>query len=177
MEHRFTIFVAMCVASIICIGCNSGAGNGDAENDAQMSREERDAAKAALKELNKLRSYTEAGINYQEYQSRVLDAKGEIDNHLLDVPSGPVEEALKASLDAYVDAREFWGLSLGQGLFNLSKEEMARYSKYEDVATPGGLTSTGKVQVFWLHGGVQAKLAEELLSKLSNHAKAPITKR
>ena len=173
MEHRFTILVAIFVASVICIGCNSGAGNGDAKNDAQMTREERDAAKAALKELNKLGSYTEAGINYQEYQSRVLDAKGEIDNHLLDVSSCPVKVALTASLDAYVDAREFWGLSVqrerGQGFFRLKEEEMARYSKYGDVASKDkesyGATRARLVEVFWIHGAFQAKLAEELLSK------------
>ena len=156
---------------MVALGCNSGSVISDSKTDGQLSKQQRDSAKAVLKELNKLGSYTEAGINYPEYQRRVLDAKGEIDSHLLDIPSGPVKDALITSLDAYVVAREFWGLAIqrerGSGIFYLEKDEIERYAKYEVVVeTKGdrGLTGSKMVQVFWLRGAGHAKIAETWIS-------------
>jgi len=142
------------------------------QQDVKLSDKERDTAKAALKELRKLNSVTEAGLNYQEYQKRVLDAKGEIDSQLLDIPSGQVKDALKKSLDAYVDGRDFWGEAISRdkgGFCYFSKEYAQRFSKYGEVihqtADGSWISETNMVKLFWLHASLQAKTAEELLSK------------
>ena len=61
----------------------------------KLSAKERDAAKAVLKQFKKPESYTEAGLTYTEYQRRVLDAKGEVDSQLHEIPAGAVKNALK----------------------------------------------------------------------------------
>ncbi len=148
---------------IAIIGCRGKVG---------LTSNEFEAAKLALKELNKLASVTEAGLNHQEYQTRLLNAKVEIDNQLHDIPSSQVKTYLQESLQAYVDAKEFWDLALQrQGeyrYFYLSDAELAKYSKYgfggKDRKEPR-LVGDEMVSIFWMYGKSKASYAEELLLK------------
>jgi hypothetical protein len=64
----------------------------------------------ALDALRSLRSVTEAGITYQEYSRRLLDAKVSIDRYFLSAPDEPVafQKAVRLSLGGYQLASFFW---------------------------------------------------------------------
>ncbi len=66
------------------------------------------AAQAALKSLRKLASAAETGVNYQDYGSRIIDAKADIDEQLAELPEGEMKQEIQKALDAYVDAKTVW---------------------------------------------------------------------
>lgn len=71
-----------------------------------------EAANNALKILRRMAGATEVGINFQDYGSRVVDAKGELDEALAKIPEGDIKKELSAALVAYVDAAQIWNLML-----------------------------------------------------------------
>jgi hypothetical protein len=62
----------------------------------------------ALRSLRKLVSATGSGIDYAEYDKRVIDANAEIGELLIKIPEGFVKTEIKASLEAFTEARDAW---------------------------------------------------------------------
>lgn len=155
--------------------CNVGCSSKEAQKD-QLTEKERTSVKAAIKELNKLGSSTEAGLDYKSYQTRVLDTKAVVDDLMLEIPDGEIKTALNDSLTAYVDAYKYWGIALNRAsskssFFKFKKTEIEEWKKYfgqTDFAKEGsaayGMGSTEMVPVFWLYAGGGVVIAEKKLS-------------
>lgn len=67
------------------------------------------AAQNALKALRKMAGATEMGINKQEYSSRMIDLKADVEEQLAQLPEGELKKELKSALEAYIDAKSLWG--------------------------------------------------------------------
>lgn len=62
----------------------------------------------ALKSLRKMSGAVEIGINFQEYSSRMIDLKSEVDESLAQLPKGELKKEITLALQAYVDAKTIW---------------------------------------------------------------------
>lgn len=71
-----------------------------------------DALGRASKALRQLYSATGTLIGYQDYGTRLIDAKTEVDEAFRKVPDGPRKESLYAALNAFLDAKAVWELML-----------------------------------------------------------------
>ncbi len=69
------------------------------------------AAVAALKSLRKMAGAAQMGINFQEYSSRIIDAKADVDESVAQLPDGEVKKEISLALQAYVDAKTIWNNS------------------------------------------------------------------
>jgi hypothetical protein len=72
------------------------------------------AATKALRALRKLAGATEVGISFQEYGTRLIDVKAEVDEALSQLPDGEVKNEIKLAMEAYADAGQGWNASLGR---------------------------------------------------------------
>ncbi len=48
------------------------------------------------------------GINFQEYSSRIIDVKADVDESVAQLPDGEVKKEVSLALQAYVDAKTIW---------------------------------------------------------------------
>lgn len=72
------------------------------------------AASDALKSLRKLSGAAQVGSNLQEYTSRLIDAKAEVDEKAAQLPEGELKQEIKSALEAYTDAKTIWAV-FGRG--------------------------------------------------------------
>lgn len=79
--------------------------------DTQKDKEQANIQEA-LKLLRKLAAATGTGVNYTEYNTRIIDVNGEIGEFLLNISDGYVKDEIKASLEAFTDARDAWNWSI-----------------------------------------------------------------
>ena len=66
------------------------------------------AIQSALKSLRKLVAATEVGVNFQEYSSRLIDVKTEINEILFEIPDGDIKNEISHCMEAYADAGTAW---------------------------------------------------------------------
>ncbi len=86
------------------------------KNDSQTKNNE--AVEGALKSLRKLAAATEVGVNFQEYGSRLIDVKTEVNELLPKITDGYVKDEIILAMDAYADAETAWnGMTRGNSLF------------------------------------------------------------
>ncbi len=79
----------------------------------RLSEAERRAASEALQALKALRSVTTAGVNYNEYSRRVLDAKIQVDRYTQgDGGNEEVKAKMRNAMTLYVFASEAWSLRI-----------------------------------------------------------------
>jgi hypothetical protein len=69
-------------------------------------------ANRALRSLRKLAGATVIGINFQEYGSRLIDVKNEVDEAISRMQSGDLKTELILAMEAYVDAGQAWNQML-----------------------------------------------------------------
>ncbi len=81
-------------------------------------------ANRALRSLRKLAGATAVGINFQEYGSRLIDVKNEVDEAVSRMQSGDLKIELVLAMEAYVDAGQAWN-------------QMLRYDFMLPTAEPG----------------------------------------
>ena len=67
------------------------------------------AKKDALAVLKRMQSYTEVGINYREYSSKLLDVKADFDSHIEMVNDSTFKNKAKNIMAIYKDANGYWG--------------------------------------------------------------------
>jgi hypothetical protein len=79
--------------------------------DTQKTKEQENFQEA-LKLLRKLASATGTGINYTEYNTRVIDTNAEVSEFLINIPDGYIKDEIRASLQAFTDARDAWSWSI-----------------------------------------------------------------
>jgi hypothetical protein len=65
-------------------------------------------ANRALRALRKLAGATEIGISFQEYGSRLIDVKNEVDDASSRIPAGDLKNELSLAMEAYADAGQAW---------------------------------------------------------------------
>jgi hypothetical protein len=61
-----------------------------------------------IRALRKMVSITKAGVNMQEYSSRVLDMVATVDESVRNIPDSRLKQSILAAKDAYVGARNNW---------------------------------------------------------------------
>jgi hypothetical protein len=69
-------------------------------------------ANRALRALRKLAGATQIGINFQEYGSRLIDAKNEVDEATSHMSTSNIKTELTLAMEAYVDAGQAWNQML-----------------------------------------------------------------
>lgn len=72
-----------------------------------MTMQTREALAEAVQALRRLGAATEAGLNFQEYGRRLVDAKTEIEDDTAKL-SPELKGQIQAIFQAYMDARDFW---------------------------------------------------------------------
>lgn len=65
-----------------------------------------------IRELAKLVSAIEVGPSFNQYTDRLIDAKTNIDPKLHTISNSKAKFSIEAALEAFIDARELWRLSL-----------------------------------------------------------------
>jgi len=88
--------------------------------------EQRAAAKAAVQALKKMSGATEIGLNIMEYNKRLIDLKGDVDEAVEQLPEGELKREIGAAMEAYVDAMEIWREDFLEYDFALTQFEPAR---------------------------------------------------
>ncbi len=120
-------------------------------------RKQDPALQTALDELQRLHSFTEAGLNYSEYSDRLLTAKGNIDVALQRTTDEAAKHRIGVALSCYVNAREAWRLKIENHLAGSYVQDAwtmaARYSNlareyaFADEVTRQQLDAREKEQV------------------------------
>ncbi|MGB9181475.1 MAG: hypothetical protein WCB68_19760 [Pyrinomonadaceae bacterium] len=100
-----------------------------------------EAASAALRSLRKLAGATEVGISFQEYSSRLIDIKNEVDDSISRLPDGELKNELSLAMEAYVDAGQAWNKMLRNDFMLHTYEPgitlMRKYSMQPVELVPG----------------------------------------
>ena len=94
MARRNVILVFVLFLGLACSACGS--------------KPPPQAAVDAVKSLRKMVGATEIGITYQEYSSRMIDLKANVDAALAQLPDGELKAELGLAMEAYVDALKAW---------------------------------------------------------------------
>jgi hypothetical protein len=108
---------------------------GSAENTAttkktvRLSPQAKTAARDALKALRKMAGATEIGINFQEYGSRVIDAKADVEEGLRQIPDGDLKTEISLAMDAYADAAKAWNEMIRYDFLMVKFEPGATFQK------------------------------------------------
>jgi hypothetical protein len=79
-------------------------------NPNALSDAQKEAAKQAIRQLNKLTAATEVGISYRDYGTRIVDISSEFKEAITAVPSSELRSHLSSVLADHVRAREVWNL-------------------------------------------------------------------
>jgi hypothetical protein len=68
------------------------------------------AVENALKSLRKIAAATEVGINFQEYNRRVIDVKAEIEEFLPKIDNSYIKSEIESSMKNYQIAVTYWDI-------------------------------------------------------------------
>lgn len=109
------------------------------KNDTQTKNNE--SIEGALKSLRKLAAATEVGVNFQEYGSRLIDVKAEVNEFLPKITDGYVKDEIKLAMDAYADAGTAWNgfiqnqQQYGGNIYPALESGTALLKKYSIIVT------------------------------------------
>lgn len=100
------------------------------------------AAQNALRTLRRMTSATEVGINFQEYSTRLIDLKADVDEELSQLSVNDLKQEIKLALEAYVDAGTAWNKMLRYEImlteFEPAKTLQEKYSIPAEPSSSGG---------------------------------------
>ena len=160
---------------LVCLGVTVGCGN---SKEAEAQKEaQNDAKNSVIKELNKMNSITEMGVNYQNYSTKLLDVKTEIDSLMNDISDEQFKTKAQEALQAYVDATTVWNNMItgyrGSDENTVIVEQINKYiEKYElgggslprDDGTVGGFIPwEGALPKIWAIATLKTKEAKALI--------------
>ena len=83
------------------------------------------AVEAAVKSLRKLGALTVVKPTFQDYQSRLIDVKIDVEDALAKLPEGNLKTEIKLALDAFIDAENIWDQQGEVEVILPSKDEFA----------------------------------------------------
>lgn len=66
----------------------------------------------AIKSLKKLSAATDVGVNFQDYNRRIIDVKAEVEDSLQNIPDEYTKSEIKSAIDAYADASSAWNFAV-----------------------------------------------------------------
>ena len=102
------------VGLLFCLGCDKSASPDPriAQLEAEIKKlksgdKSLDAAKKAMRELKKMNSLVEMGINYSDYSKTLVESKPTFDEVMSEVPEGNLKTTLSAAMKAYIDTGMF----------------------------------------------------------------------
>jgi hypothetical protein len=121
----------------------------------------RAAADRAIKALRRVEAATDIGTNQVEYNSRVADAKIEIDNVTSDIEDPQINTELFRAIEAYTDAAHLWSAEPAE-LMNLVVALREKYDLPRDVT---GLDRRADVQIIWKAASAHINEASRLNEK------------
>jgi hypothetical protein len=102
---------------------------------------------AALAILKKLESYTEVGISYQEFSSRLLDINAELDATIEPIQDQDFRNEAKDILKVYADSSSYWGDAIKYDTLPFEKAILkADYHGYPELPNTYSSSLTNK---FW----------------------------
>jgi hypothetical protein len=140
-----------------------------------LSSKQRTAASDSLKALKKIEAATQVGVNYQQYGQLVIEAKAQVNEALSVLSDGELKKELDATMDAYADAGQAWGVKIsGHGILKQNEEPgktlISKYSLKAEV--PSIAKSLGAIvhsddalQVIWGEARKHLERASSLLKE------------
>lgn len=100
-------------------------------------------ASTAIESLKQVRAATQIGMTYEQYSTRVIDAKAKVNaaSEIL-ADDDPLKEDLKATMNCYADGVTIWQMKLqNQKIYIIGEPGGSLTAKYlarsEDLATDG----------------------------------------
>jgi hypothetical protein len=125
------------------------------------------AATDALKALRKMAGAAQMGINFQEYSSRMIDAKADVDESLAQLPDGEVKKEIALALQAYVDAKTIWNdAATSDSVFTMLEPAKTLQRKYKIPERQKGTVTDKSVALSTIWGVADKHI--ERASKLLN---------
>ena len=110
---------------------------------ASCNRADRQLANAAIESLKQVRAATEVGMTYEQYSTRVIDAKAKVTAAMEKLTDDdPLKDGLNATMNCYADAVTIWQMKLnGQKIYMLGEPGSSLIAKYhvdnEDIVSNG----------------------------------------
>jgi hypothetical protein len=99
------------------------------------------AVRDALKALRKMAGATEIGISFQEYGSRVIDAKADVEEALRQLPEGELKTEIGLAMDAYADASKAWNQMIRYDFMLVDFEPGSSLQKKYEIPIDTSLSS------------------------------------
>jgi hypothetical protein len=134
--------------------------------------EQKAAAKAAVQALKKMSGATEIGLNIMEYNKRLIDLKGDVDEAVEQLPEGELKREISDAMDAYVDAMEVWRKEFVEFDFALTEFEPARtlqkkYAIPQEQSSSSGMLIRKNVtlSIIWSAASQHVDRASSLLKQ------------
>ena len=120
-------------------------------------------AKLALKSLRKLNSLTEAGLTFDQYSSKFLDIKIEVDDAMVSLPTyNRLRSKIESIMNTYRDARDFWAHCTRNGrskhghiYAHFESYEMIKHSQYNIGRSDEGDVDSNQVSAIWSYAQKQ----------------------
>ena len=107
----------------------------------KLNPQEIAAVSDALKALRKMAGATEIGISFQEYGSRVIDAKADVEEALRQLPEGELKTEIALAMDAYADASKAWNQMIRYDFMLVEFEPGSSLQKKYDIPIDASLGS------------------------------------
>ncbi len=126
------------------------------------------AAVAALKSLRKMAGAAQMGINFQEYSSRIIDVKADVDESVAQLPNGEIKKEINQALQAYIDAKTIWNDSATTELvLTQSEPGKSLQRKYKIPETTKGLVAekTVALSTIWSVASKHIERASKVLNE------------
>lgn len=132
----------------------------------RLSPQAKAAANEALKALRKMASATEVGISYQEYGTRIIDAKADVDEAIRQLPDSALKEHISLAMEAYADAARAWSQMLRYDFLIVMREPTLpeKYSIPVDKTTSiPAMTKNDVLTTIWRAAKTHIAQASSLL--------------
>lgn len=125
-------------------------------------------AHEALASLRKLQAATQVGVNYQQYNGLLIDAKDKTNSADRVLPEGELKQALGRTMEAYADAGDAWSEKIkSQSLTSESERGRTLISKYSLKTTNYYGVETADtdsaIQVIWFNADLHLTQVAQLL--------------
>jgi len=165
---------------LLCFGCNKSTTDPRiAQLEAEIKKlksgdESLDAAKKATRELKKINSVIEMGVNYANYTKTLLDAKPAFDEAMENISDEKLKMALKTTMQAFIDAEKFWNICItkqanDEGWIYFSPEQQNQFKVYKlqwkfyPNVWEGYLAGNqSMIQEIWKFANISLALSEQL---------------
>lgn len=91
------------------------AADAEKANPNWITPEIAEAAKLALKQINRLGAAAEVGISLRDYGTKIADVSGEFKDAINVIPDSELKRELQGAFGEHILAREFWSAMLDAG--------------------------------------------------------------